>query len=80
MAPPAIFYHGSPHSEGVLFTSDCDFESSARAPEFVDGYRRLYPTSVGEESYLVLDVRAILVEKGNKNVCLQHQCNMYSSL
>ena len=70
MAPPAIFYHDSPHSEGVHFTADCDFESSARAPEFVDGYRLLYPTSVNAESYLVLDVRAILVEKGNKNVSI----------
>jgi hypothetical protein len=61
-----MYYHDPPHSEGARFTGDTDLESSARAPEFLDGYRRLFPARLGEQSFLVLDVRTVLVERGRK--------------
>ena len=70
MFPPAMFYHDPPHSEGVCFTVDSDFSSSARAPEYLDGYKRLFPTFIGEESYLIVDVRVVAVDKSSKEVCL----------
>lgn len=70
VSPPATFYHDPPHPEGVHFTADCDLDSSARAPEFLDGYKKLFPTSINEDSFLILDIRTILVEKGKKEVLL----------
>lgn len=73
-----MFYKDSPNGDGTHFTLNCNFDSSARAPEFLDGYRELFPTSIDEDTYLIVDVRTISIEKQKQNV--SYECFHFNLL
>ena len=64
VSPPGLYYKDPPMVNSVNFTSDCDWESSIRAPVFTDGAKAVSPAEFDERSVLVLDIRTIDIDKG----------------